>query len=45
MSQESKKQLKDTQISIPAGPRLGGQVIDFENVTKSFGDKLDVYVY
>ncbi len=40
MSQESKKQLKDTQISIPAGPRLGGQVIDFENVTKSFGDKL-----
>ena len=40
MSQESKKQLKDTQISIPAGPRLGGQVIDFEGVTKAFGDKL-----
>lgn len=40
MSQESKKQLKDSQISIPAGPRLGGQVIDLENVTKSFGDKL-----
>ena len=40
MSQESKKQLKDTQISIPAGPRLGGQVIDLEGVTKSFGDKL-----
>ncbi|MCR5062896.1 MAG: energy-dependent translational throttle protein EttA [Treponema sp.] len=40
MAAESKKQLKDTQISIPAGPRLGGQVIDFENVTKSFGDKL-----
>ncbi len=40
MAQESKKQLKDTQISIPAGPRLGGQVIDLENVTKSFGDKL-----
>ncbi|MCI5607526.1 MAG: energy-dependent translational throttle protein EttA [Spirochaetia bacterium] len=40
MSQESKKQLKDTQISIPAGPRLGGQVIDFEGLTKSFGDKL-----
>lgn len=40
MSQGSKKQLKDTQISIPAGPRLGGQVIDLENVTKSFGDKL-----
>ena len=40
MAQESKKQLKDTQISIPAGPRLGGQVIDFENLSKSFGDKL-----
>ena len=40
MAQESKKQLKDTQISIPAGPRLGSQVIDIENLTKSFGDKL-----
>ena len=40
MAQESKKQLKDTQISIPAGPRLGGQGIDIENLTKSFGDKL-----
>ena len=40
MAQGSKKQLKDTQISIPAGPRLGGQVIDLENVTKAYGDKL-----
>ena len=40
MAQGSKVQLKDTQISIPAGPRLGGQVIDFEGVSKSFGDKL-----
>ena len=40
MSQGSKQKLKDTQISIPAGPRLGGQVIDFEGVSKSFGDKL-----
>ena len=40
MAQESKNQLKDTQISIPAGPRLGNQVIDIENLTKSFGDKL-----
>ena len=40
MAQGSKAQLKDTQISIPAGPRLGGQVIDFEGVSKSFGDKL-----
>ena len=40
MAQGSKVQLKDTQISIPAVPRLGGQVIDFEGVSKSFGDKL-----
>lgn len=40
MSRESKAQLKDTQISIPAGPRLGNQVIDLENLTKAYGDKL-----
>ena len=40
MAQGSKVQLKDTQISIPAGPRLGGQVIDIEKLTKSFDDKL-----
>lgn len=40
MAQGSKVQLKDTQISIPAGPRLGNQVIDFEGVSKAFGDKL-----
>ncbi len=40
MAQGSKTQLKDTQISIPAGPRLGNQVIDFEGLSKSFGDKL-----
>ena len=40
MAQGTKVQLKDTQISIPAGPRLGNQVIDVENLTKAFGDKL-----
>ena len=40
LAQGGKVKLKDTQISIPAGPRLGGQVIDAENITKSFGDKL-----
>ena len=40
LSQGGKTKLKDTQISIPAGPRLGGQVIDAENLTKSFGEKL-----
>ena len=40
IAQGSKVQLKDTQISIPAGSRLGNQVIDVENLTKAFGDKL-----
>lgn len=35
-----KEKIKDTQISIPAGPRLGGLVIEAENLTKSFGDRL-----
>ena len=40
IAQGTKVQLKDTQISIPAGPRLGNQVIDVENLTMAFGDKL-----
>ena len=28
------------QIYIPPGPRLGGNVVEFENVSKAFGDKL-----
>lgn len=41
LAEESKRvQLKDSQISIPAGPRLGSVVIDAEKLTKSFGDKL-----
>jgi len=41
LAEESKRvQLKDTQISIPAGPRLGSVVIDAEKLTKSFDDKL-----
>ena len=40
IAQGTKVQLKDTQLSIPAGPRLGNQVIDVENLTKAFGDKL-----
>ncbi|MBQ8679342.1 MAG: energy-dependent translational throttle protein EttA [Treponema sp.] len=41
LAEESKRvQLKDTQISIPAGPRLGSLVIDAEKLTKSFDDKL-----
>ncbi|MCH5290890.1 MAG: energy-dependent translational throttle protein EttA [Treponema sp.] len=41
LAEESKRvQLKDTQISIPAGPRLGSLVIDAEKLTKSFDSKL-----
>ena len=38
--ESSRIKLKDTQISIPAGPRLGNLVINAEKLTKSFGDKL-----
>ena len=40
LAQEGKAQLKDTQISIPAGPRLGDLVIEINDLTKAFGDKL-----
>ena len=41
LAEESKRvQLKDTQISIPAGPRLGSLVIEAHGLTKSYGDKL-----
>lgn len=40
LSQEGKAKLRDTQISIPAGPRLGGQVIDTAGLTKAFDGKL-----
>ena len=41
LAEESKRiQLKDTQISIPAGPRLGSVVIDAEKLTKSFDDRV-----
>ncbi len=38
--ESSRVKLRDTQISIPAGPRLGNLVIDAEKITKAFGDKL-----
>jgi len=38
--QENKTKLRDTQISIPAGPRLGNVVIEAHNLTKGFSDRL-----
>ena len=32
--------MNDLQIYIPPGPRLGGTVVEFKNVSKAFGDKL-----
>mgnify|MGYP001020454895 CR=1 FL=1 len=37
---EIDKQEKELELFIPAGPRLGNVVIEFENVTKAFDDKL-----
>ncbi len=39
-SYEYQKRNETQEIFIPVGERLGDQVIEFRNVTKSFGDKL-----
>ena len=39
-SQEYQKRNETQEIFIPVGERLGGKVIEFTGVTKSFGDKL-----
>ncbi len=40
MNQEVKDKEKNLEIFIPNGPRLGNVVIESENVSKAFGDKL-----
>lgn len=41
LAEESKRvKLRDSQISIPAGPRLGNVVVVADKLTKSFEDKL-----
>ena len=39
-SLEHQKRNETNEIFIPVGERLGGQVIDFDHVTKSFGDRV-----
>jgi len=39
-SQEYQKRNETNEIFIPPGERLGDKVIEFKNVTKSFGDRL-----
>jgi ATP-binding cassette ChvD family protein len=40
LSQESDKLAERAQIVIPAGPRLGGDVIKAEKLSKAYGDRL-----
>jgi ATPase subunit of ABC transporter with duplicated ATPase domains len=40
LSQESEQRAKDLEIYIPPGPRLGDIVIEADNVSKSYGDRL-----
>ncbi|HBZ66212.1 MAG TPA: energy-dependent translational throttle protein EttA [Bacteroidales bacterium] len=40
MNEDTRQKEEKLEIYIPNGPRLGANVIEFENVTKSFGDKV-----
>jgi len=40
LSQETEKYRSEQEIYIPPGPRLGDIVIELENLTKGFGDRL-----
>jgi len=39
LSTETEKRRSEMQIYIPPGPRLGGNVIEFQGVSKAFGEK------
>ena len=40
LAEESEKRQKDLELYIPSGPRLGNVVIEAENISKSYGDKV-----
>jgi len=40
LNEESEKQARDLEIYIPPGPRLGGVVVEFNDVAKAYGDRL-----
>ncbi len=40
LAEDRNVKLDQVQIHIPAGPRLGGVVVEAKNVTKSFGERL-----
>jgi ATP-binding cassette ChvD family protein len=39
-SEKSKEKIENLELYIPNGQRLGNKVIEFENVSKSFGDRV-----
>ncbi len=40
LGQESREAVKDLQLFIPPGPRLGGVVIEAEGLSKAYGERL-----
>ncbi len=40
LTQESEKRARDLELYVPPGPRLGGVVIEADNVSKAYGDRL-----
>ncbi len=40
LNENVQKQEQELEIFIPAGPRLGGVVVEAQNISKAFGDKL-----
>lgn len=40
LKEENEQRKKDLELYIPAGPRLGNVVIEAENVSKAYGEKL-----
>ena len=40
VAEEENRELDTVEIAIPPGPRLGDVVVEVENVSKAFGDKL-----
>ncbi|MDC7219966.1 MAG: energy-dependent translational throttle protein EttA [Spirochaetales bacterium] len=40
LSQQNEERMKDLQLFIPPGPRLGDVVIEADNVSKGFGERL-----
>ena len=40
LNQDSQKRAAEIEIYIPPGPRLGTKVIESENVSKAYGDRI-----